>query len=88
GSPYPAPIFWGTALARKDSLVVSLDQATANGWLQGVLFRYNGSSYDLLYSGGTFQAMAGYWVRSLQTGVTLLFPNAQPPPPPPVQMRP
>jgi hypothetical protein len=75
GFPYLVPIAWSQIQVSKDSgAPIAMDQAVADGWLAGMAFTWNQNAYVSVASGGSFLPLKRYWVRALQSGVSLLVP--------------
>ncbi|MCX5973661.1 MAG: amidase domain-containing protein, partial [Coprothermobacterota bacterium] len=74
GVPYQGTIPWGAVRASKDDgTLVTLDVATASNWIQGMFFHWNGSAYEMLAAGDSFQSLFGYWVKAKVSEVRLVF---------------
>lgn len=75
GTPYHQPVSWGSVTVTQRVESKTLDQAVASGWIQNAFYRWTGTTYQLVGSGGTFQPTSGCWVKTLQAGCTLTFPK-------------
>ncbi|MCX5973449.1 MAG: hypothetical protein NTU59_01990 [Coprothermobacterota bacterium] len=53
----------------------NLDGAIGTGWVKEPFYRWTGTRYDSLSSEGTFQPLAGYWMRVLVEGCAIVFPQ-------------
>ncbi|MEI6310370.1 MAG: PQQ-binding-like beta-propeller repeat protein, partial [bacterium] len=73
GTPYEAAIGWSTVRVHKALVLKNLDDAISAGWIKSPFYRWTGSIYAALGSGGAFQPKAGYWVNVLAPGCTLTF---------------
>ncbi|MEI6509900.1 MAG: hypothetical protein WCO14_03020 [bacterium] len=75
GTPYNQPVSYNSkVMVKYGNALKTLDQAVASGWIKGPLYRWTGSAYDVLTSGGVFQPLAGYWVKVLlATGCSMIF---------------
>ncbi|MCX5977083.1 MAG: hypothetical protein NTV33_09730 [Coprothermobacterota bacterium] len=75
GTPYNQPVSYNNKVVVKNgSDVRTLDQAVTAGWIQAPLYRWTGSTYAVLASGGSFQPLAGYWVKALlRLGCSMIF---------------
>ncbi len=75
GTPYTQPVsYTNKVLVTNGTDLKLLDQAIAAGWIKGPFYRWTGSTYDALTSGGSFQILAGYWVKALlRSGCSLIF---------------
>jgi hypothetical protein len=72
GNPYTEPVLWdaNTIKVRKNGTELPLAQAEAQGWVEGYAWRWDGSTYRLVYSAGTplpnvedwLPAWSGAWV--------------------------
>ncbi|MEI6309371.1 MAG: lectin like domain-containing protein [bacterium] len=75
GTPYHQPVSWGAVTVTKGAESKSLDQAVAAGWIQSAFYRWTGTTYQLVGSGGIFQPTSGCWVKTLQAGCAFTFPK-------------
>ncbi|MCX5977073.1 MAG: hypothetical protein NTV33_09680 [Coprothermobacterota bacterium] len=75
GTPYTQPVSYSNkVVAKNGSDVRTLDQAVTAGWIQAPLYRWTGSAYEGLTSSGSFQPLAGYWVKVLlRSGCSMIF---------------
>ena len=74
GVPYQKTIPWGVVRVSRDGgPLVTLNYAIASYWIQGMFFHWNGSTYDWLTAGGSFQSLFGYWVKAKLPGLWLVF---------------
>jgi hypothetical protein len=73
GTPYEAAIGWSTVRVHKALVLKDLNDAISAGWIKSPFYRWTGSTYAGLVSGGAFQPKAGYWVKVLVPGCTLTF---------------
>jgi len=71
GTPYHQPVAWSSIHVRKAGELKTLDEAMLAGWIKGPFYRWSGSTYELIISGGIFQPTSGYWLKGLQDGCTL-----------------
>ena len=71
GTPYHQPVAWDSIHVRKAAEVKTLDEAILAGWIKGPFYRWTGSTYELINSGGIFQPTSGYWLKALQDGCEL-----------------
>ena len=79
GAPYVADIPWANVtISLGNGIPVSLDTAVANGWIRSSLYNWDGSTYQILASGGNFLNLKGYWISAKVSGLTLIFPNPYP----------
>lgn len=81
GSPFLSTVNWGNVRVDKSgNPQKSIAEAQAAGWMSKFLYRFDAASgtYDVKDdTNGTLAPTAGYWVRSLTSGVSLSVP---PPP--------
>jgi hypothetical protein len=74
GVPYEGAIPWGMLRVSKDGgTLVTLDQAITSDWIQGTFYRWSGSAYQGLTTGGIFQPLSGYWAKTKVGSVRLVF---------------
>ncbi|MGC8785126.1 MAG: CARDB domain-containing protein [Armatimonadota bacterium] len=76
GNPYTEPVQWdiNAIRVRKDNMELSLAQAETQGWVEGYAWRWDGSTYRLVYSAGVplpnvdeaLPAWSGAWVFAYQ----------------------
>lgn len=70
GSPFHYSIAKTSLKVKYQNQTVSFDQAIANGWIQGVLWRYDGQSYQIAQ---VMEPFKGYWLLANKP-VTLIIP--------------
>ena len=76
GVPYESPIPWSAVQVSKEgNPPVSLDQAVASNWIQRTFFRWSGSAYEGLTTGGSFLPLSGYWAKAKMGGLQLILPK-------------
>ncbi|MCX5975679.1 MAG: lectin like domain-containing protein [Coprothermobacterota bacterium] len=75
GTPYHQPVSWGSVTVTKGAESKNLDLAITAGWIQSAFYRWTGTTYQLVGSGGTFQPTSGCWVKTLQAGCSFTFPK-------------
>ncbi len=73
GAPYHQAVAWSAVNVSKGGENKTLDAAFSAGWIKGPFYRWTGSAYELISSGGTFLPTSGYWLKGLQEGCALVF---------------
>jgi hypothetical protein len=71
GAPFYQQIPWDSIHVLKAAEVKTLNEAMLAGWIKGPFYRWTGSAYESINSGGIFQPTSGYWLKGLQNGCTL-----------------
>ena len=74
GTPYCQVVAWGSVNVIRGAEIKALDAAKAAGWI-GPFYRWTGTRYDSLSGAGTFQPLAGYWMRVFVEGCAIVFPQ-------------
>lgn len=71
GNPFPAP-FPKSMLKFTDGVMIkSITEAESAGWLQGLLYGFNGSLY--VQENVALAVWNGYWIRTLVPNITILY---------------
>jgi hypothetical protein len=71
GAPFYQQVTWNSIHVLKAAEVKTLDEAMLAGWIKGPFYRWTGSAYESITSGGIFQPTSGYWLKGLQEGCAL-----------------
>ena len=74
GTPYPQTAAWSSVTVTRGAETKN-NGAIGDGWIKEPFYRWTGTRYDSLSSGGTFQPLAGYWMRVFVEGCTIVFPQ-------------
>lgn len=73
GDPFAFSINLTDVKVKKDSEIVSIQQAQENSWVRNRIWWYNGSEYD--FTKNILEPWEGYWVKALTEGCELLIPS-------------